>query len=90
MSYSTLTAAQKRFHHYFQVGMPPKPMRVSDRNWRMTVDHIQHRIGFASLGVKYPDETTGKPLTRSRTSQIVNRSLDWAIKEEEARTANNG
>lgn len=82
------TLAQRRFKEHFAGELPPKPMRVSDRNWRMTADHVIHNIGFTALGAKYPDETTGKPLTRSRTSQIVNRSLDWAVSEEKARTAN--
>ena len=79
------TKAQKRFKDTFGEHIPPKPVRVSDRNWRMFVDHIRHGLGYEQLAGKYLDETTGARLTRSRTSQIVARALDWAIKEENYR-----
>jgi hypothetical protein len=84
MSKGKDTHARKRFHATFGAAWPPKPSTVSDRNWSITLNHIQGK-SLEDLSAQYHNEDTGQPLTRERVRQIVNMAVEWAVRDQNYR-----
>jgi hypothetical protein len=68
--------------------IPPKPEKVSDRNYEIFLDHIRDGKGYETISYLHrgPD---GELLSRQRVLQIIDQVITWAARERRAQTGLN-